>query len=171
MRGPASTAKNGATSTPRWPSSRSTPAGPRAPPGSPRPAGPRTRFLRAAQPGQYRADRLGVTGGRIARRDNAVGDADPPGRPGGEHRHAPTELGLLGDLGQVVGAGLQYRHPPGQELIAGEVAVVVGVRGRRCDVVGVDQVDHVAAARRRPAGCRRRTGPRRRTPRRPSRCS
>ena len=85
-----------------------------------------------------------MAGRRISGGHDAVGDADPPGRPGGQHRHPPAEAGLPGHLGQVVGAGLEHRHPPGQELIAGEVAVVIGVGGRRGDVLGVDQVDHVA---------------------------
>ncbi len=34
---------------------------------------------------------------------------------------------LFGDRGQVVGAGLEHRHPALQELVAGEVAVAIGV--------------------------------------------
>ena len=80
---------------------------------------------------------------RIARCHNAVGDADPPGRTGGQHRHSPSEARLPGDLGEVVRAGLEDRHPTGEKLIAGEVAVIVGVRRRWGDIVGVDQVHHV----------------------------
>ena len=84
-----------------------------------------------------------MPGRRIARGDNAVGYAHPSRRADGQYRHTPVEPGLLSDLGQVVGTGLEHCHPPGQELVAGEVAVVVGVRGRRCHMVGVHQVDDV----------------------------
>ena len=59
-----------------------------------------------------------------------------PFGPGRQHGHTPAEWRLVGDGGQVVGAGLEQRHPARQELVAGEVAVVVGVRCGRRDVIG-----------------------------------
>ena len=63
--------------------------------------------------------------------------------PIGKHGHAPPERRLVGDRGEVVRTGLEQRHPALQELVAREVAVVVGVRRRRCDVVDVDQPHEV----------------------------
>ena len=105
---------------------------------------------RAAHPGQHLPHGVGMSGRRIARSGNAVGDADPADGSDGHRHDTPPEAGLLGDRGQVVGAGLEQRHPALQELVAGEVAVAVGVRRGRGDVVVVDQPHQVVERRDRP---------------------
>ena len=67
-----------------------------------------------------------------------------PAGAGRHHRDTPVERGVAGDRRQTVSAGLEERDPAGQELVAGEVAVVVGVGCRRRDVVVVDQAHQVA---------------------------
>ena len=88
--------------------------------------------------GGLRALALGVTADdhRVDHRHRAL-------RPG-RHRHdAPLELGAVGHVLEVVHARLEQRDLALQELVAGEVAVVVGVGRRRRHLVLVDQVDDV----------------------------
>src|SRR5271157_5839378 len=81
---------------------------------------------------------------RITNRSNTIGDTKSAYRTDRQHRYAPVETSIAGHRRQVVGAGLEERHPAGQKLVAGEVAVVVGVGGGRRDVVVVDQTDQIA---------------------------
>ena len=124
----------------RRPVRRSTPAGPASTAGMAAPLAPRYSLPRVL-PIQASTCRT-ASGCVVAELPAAAMPLVTLTRPvgsGRQHGHAPPERRLVGDRGQVVGAGLEQRHPALQELVAGEVAVVVGVRRGRCDVVVVDQ--------------------------------
>ena len=155
MRGPSSTVKNGLTSTPLGaPSSRSTPRCAASTAGMAAPRGAEVLVARgAAQPGQHLAHRVGMLGGRIARRDNAVGDADPARRAGRQHRHAPAERGLVGDRAP----GCRCRtgtapSGPARNWLREKSPLSLVSDARRRDVVVVDQADQVVESLRSACG-------------------
>ena len=144
MRGPSSTLKNGVTSTPRDRPVREVDRLGGEHRGDGRARWRRGTGCRAALPIQASTCRT-ASWCLVLALPAAMTLFTTLTRPAGPAGIAapPVELRAVRDVLQVVGAGLEQREFALDELVAAEVAVVVGVRGRRSDVVGVDQLHQV----------------------------